>query len=88
MIIWDEEKSRKLVRERGVSFDEMAEKIIRGDVLAVLDHPSHDRQRLFVIAHRGYTYCVPFVEDPGGDVILKTVYPSRKLHKRYGGRRI
>ena len=86
MILWDERKARKLLQERGISFEEIAERIIRRETLAVLKNPARESQLVFVIPLRGYTYCVPFVEDELGNVVLKTAYPSRKLHRRYGGK--
>ena len=85
MILWDDQKNRRLLQERGVSFEEIAERIMRRETLAILRNPARQNQSVFVITLRGYTYCVPFVEDEHGNVVLKTAYPSRKLHRRYGG---
>jgi uncharacterized DUF497 family protein len=85
MIVWDDAKDRRLVRDRGVSFEEIAELIMKREVLAILKNPARENQKVFVVSLRGYTYCVPFVEDAHGNIALKTVYPSRKLHKQYGG---
>ena len=35
--------------------------------------------------YRNYTYVIPFVIDKDKNIVLKTVYPSRKFHKIYGG---
>jgi len=86
VILWDDQKNRKLQEERGVSFEEIAERIMRREILAILKNPSRENQLVFVIPLRGYTYGVPFVEDEHGNVVLKTAYPSRKLHGRYGGK--
>jgi hypothetical protein len=40
---------------------------------------------IFVVPHAGYTYVVPFVIDPLERIVLKTIYPSRKYHKKFGG---
>jgi hypothetical protein len=85
VILWDDQKNRKLLQDRGVSFEEIAERIMRREILAILRNPARENQSVFVITLRGYTYCVPFVEDERGSVVLKTSYPSRKLHRRYGG---
>jgi len=34
---------------------------------------------------KNYTHVVPFVIDENSNIILKTIYPSRKFHKIYGG---
>ena len=54
--------------------------IENGDVLDVLRHPSegcYRKQRILVVAVKGYAYLVPCVEEPDG-YFLKTVIPSRK----------
>ena len=86
---WNHEKNEQLVRERGISFEEVVFHIERGDVLDVLEHPNGERypeQRLFVVAVDDYAYLVPFVESEE-ELFLKTIIPSRKATKRYlGGR--
>ncbi len=86
---WSHEKNEQLVRERGISFEEVVFHIERGDVLDVLEHPNDERypeQRLFVVAVDDYAYLVPFVESEE-ELFLKTIIPSRKATKRYlGGR--
>ncbi len=84
---WSEEKNEELVRERGISFEDVVFHIERGDILDLLEHPNKSRypgQRIFVVAIEGYAYLVPFVESE--DVVfLKTIIPSRKATKRYLG---
>jgi uncharacterized DUF497 family protein len=87
MLIWDEHKNRKLIEERGLSFEDISEKIIRNEVIDILKHSKRERQKIFVICIKDYTYAVPFVEDEDNNIILKTAYPSRKLHARYGERK-
>jgi hypothetical protein len=38
----------------------------------------------FVVALKGRVHAVPFLWDEDGNIILKTIYPSRKLQRRYG----
>jgi uncharacterized DUF497 family protein len=87
MLIWDERKNRILIEERGISFEEIAEKIVSNEVIDILKHSKRESQKIFVIAINEYTYAVPFMEDKNGTIILKTAYPSRKLHARYGERK-
>ncbi len=82
---WDEDKNAKLVRERGVSFEEVVLSIQDGQVLEVMDHPNKEKyahQRVFVVKIRDYVYPVPFV-DKGNEIILKTIIPSRKWTRKY-----
>ena len=45
-------------------------------------------QQVLVMKIDGYFWAVPFVlEEDGQTLFLKTAYPSRKLHKRYGGQK-
>src|SRR3989338_2014385 len=39
-IEWSKEKNDWLMRERGVSFEEVADKVAAADVITVIDHPN------------------------------------------------
>lgn len=84
MIRWGEEKDRWLRRARGISFSQIAEQILDGHYLDVLENPSRAGQDLFILPIEGYTWVVPFVVDEG-TIVLKTAFPSRRFHRRYGG---
>ena len=82
---WDEEKNAKLVRVRGISFQEVVLCIEDDQVLEVIDNPNkekYEHQRVFVVKVRDYVYLVPFV-DNGEEMFLKTIIPSRKWTKKY-----
>ena len=84
-IEWDPENNKRLMQERGVSF-EMVEEIIANDAfITAIDHPNqlkYPHQRMYIIELRGYLYQVPFVEDDE-KIFLKTIIPNRKLEKRF-----
>ena len=42
MIIWDREQNEWLKTERGLSFEEIAEKIINGEIVDIVKNPSRD----------------------------------------------
>ena len=84
-VIWDAEKERLLRQQRGIEISEVAGLIEDGEYLAVLENPIRQLQDIFVVRYQGYVHVVPFVVDSDGRIVLKTVYPSRKYHKRYGG---
>lgn len=83
--LWDPAKNRRLITERGVSFEEAAALIEADAVVDVFDHPSPERshQRIAVIEMGEYAYLVPYVETEAGDFFLKTIIPSRKATKKY-----
>ncbi len=85
MIIWDDEKNQKLQIERNVSFEEISEIILRKEYLDILENTSRPNQQIFVVKLNNYIYSVPFIIDGQSNIILKTAYPSRKLHKKYMG---
>jgi uncharacterized DUF497 family protein len=85
MIRWSKEKDQWLREHRGVSFQEIANHLIDGHAIACLENPSRAGQEIFVLRLQDYTWAVPFVIEGEDDLFLKTAYPSRKLHKRYGG---
>ena len=86
MVRWNPDKDRFLRTTRGVSFQEIADAIISGDYLDILENPGRPGQEVFVLRISGYTWAVPFVIEEDETIFLKTAYPSRKFHKRYGGK--
>ena len=44
-------------------------------------------QKIFIIPYASYTYVVPFVVDDNKNIVIKTVFPSRKFDKIYGGKK-
>jgi uncharacterized DUF497 family protein len=82
---WDPEKNEWLKRERGISFERVVLHIEQGDLLDILEHPNpkkYPRQRILVVRLEEYVYLVPCVELEDG-VLLKTIFPSRKLTTQY-----
>lgn len=81
---WNEEKNKQLLATRGLGFEEAVIAIQHGHLLGIVNgkSPKYLHQRIFVIFIDGYTYAVPFVEDEQ-KIFLKTIYPSRVLHKQF-----
>ena len=85
-IIWDKEKNDWLQVTRSISFEEICSKILDGDYIDILDNPTRDNQMYFIMKNNDYTWVVPFMIDDRERIVLKTAFPSRKFHSRYGGR--
>ena len=84
---WSDDKNKLLQQQRGISFEDIVEAIADGYLLDSIEHPNSDKysnQSVFIVAFRGYVYCVPYAEDELG-VFLKTIFPSRKMKKIYLG---
>lgn len=84
---WSAEKNEMLKAERGVSFEEVVFHMQAGDVLDTFDHPNQERypgQKIHAVAIEEYVYLVPFIETDE-EVFLKTIIPSRKATRHYGG---
>ena len=82
---WNPEKNIELMRERGVSFEEVLSSIEQGGLLVTLDHPNerkYPNQRIWVVRIHGYAHMVPFVETEE-EIFLKTIMPSRKATKQF-----
>lgn len=86
MIRWNDEKNAWLKRERGVSFERIAEIIDSGNYIDIIKHPSRSNQRMFVVRIDGYVWAVPYVIQGSEEesIFLKTAFPSRKLNRNYG----
>lgn len=82
MIIWDNDKNKKLQAERNISFEQIAEIILRKEYLDIIENPSRPTQQIFVIKLKDYIYSVPFILDEKSNIILKTIFASRKLTKK------
>lgn len=86
---WNEVKNTYLKTERAIGFEDTQTAIEEGNVLADLDHPlqdSYPNQRIFIVEFSGYAYVVPYVEDDT-KIFLKTIYPSRRMTKKYVSKR-
>ena len=85
-IIWDNQKAEKLLRGRDISIEAIADLLMRNEFLEILENPKHPDQMMFIVSYKKYTHAVPFIINTEGRVVLKTVYPSRKHHKHFGGK--
>ena len=82
---WNDEKNEWLQQERGVTFPQVIHRLMHGDLLDIIDHPSPERysnQKVLIVAIDDYAYLVPFVESSEA-IFLKTIIPSRKMTKAY-----
>ena len=86
-ILWDEAKNTKLKASRGISFEDVAQMILDKQYVAILENPTRPSQMVFVLKIKSYTHLVPFVIDKNDNIVLKTVFPSRKFHRIYGGKK-
>ncbi len=82
---WESEKNRRLINQRGVSFEEVLVTIECGYILDIIEHSQkskYPKQKIFIIEIENYAYLVPFIEDEE-KIFLKTIIPSRKATKKY-----
>lgn len=84
-IDWDEARNMRLKVERGISFEDIQAAMEEGKMLADVDHPLKTRypnQKVLIIDFNNFVYVVPYVEDEE-KIFLRTIFPSRKLTKKY-----
>ena len=82
---YSNEKNLRLLKERGISFEDIIAILDTKEPLAIIDHPNktkYPHQKIYVIDVNGYAYLVPF-ERHSNKVILKTIFPSRKITRLY-----
>ncbi len=82
---WNSEKNEILATNRGITFDEIVQRIKSGAKVIETDHPNKEKypnQKIMIVDVDGYAYLVPFVID-GDEYFLKTIIPSRKATKKY-----
>ena len=81
---WSEEKNDLLKMARGICFEDVAAAIGTEDDLGVIPNLNHPGQLILVVRIRGYICMCPAVPISDG-FFLKTLYPSRKANKEWGG---
>lgn len=84
---WDREKNKTLKRERNVCFEDVVALIEEGKVLEIIRHPNTERyphQKIYLVLLNGYVHMVPYVRTEN-EIFLKTIIPSRKMHRLYKG---
>ncbi|MBP6881257.1 MAG: BrnT family toxin [Candidatus Pacebacteria bacterium] len=80
---WDGEKNEWLIENRGISFEMCIVAINQGDILSQEPNKMpYSHQKRYILNINNYVYVVPYVEDDE-KIFLKTIYPSRKLKKKY-----
>ena len=84
---WNVEKNKTLAETRGITFEEIVQKIESGAVVVNTKHPNkkkYQNQKIMVVDIDGYAYLVPYIIDKN-IYFLKTIIPSRKATKKYLG---
>jgi uncharacterized DUF497 family protein len=84
---WNSEKNEWLLQKRGITFEEIVQKIEAGAKYIENDHPNRNKypnQKILIIEIERYIYLVPCVIN-GEEYFLKTIIPSRKATKKYLG---
>ena len=89
---WNEEKNKRLLEERGLSFERIVVAIEEGHLLDILEHPNKDKygkQLVLIVEVDEYAFCIPCIPEDTGEYFLKTLYPSRKYTRffKLGGAR-
>lgn len=73
---WSELKNERLKKTRGASFEEL----LTGKIIDTIDHPSRNDQKIMLIQYKEYIWMIPH-EETKDEIILKTLYKSRKYTK-------
>jgi len=84
---WNLEKNKLLKKERGVCFEDVVVQIYDDNILDIIKHPNQEKypkQRIYIIVLQNYVHMIPFVKEDN-EIFLKTIVPSRKMHKLYIG---
>ncbi|GEM_PF-217407 len=95
VFLWDTEKNQKLknsVDRNFKGFEDAVLAILEDRLLDILDNPNYPNQFILVVEMDNYIYAIPAIleieRDKEGKILFvefKTLYPSRKLFKKYKG---
>jgi uncharacterized DUF497 family protein len=78
---YNPEKNTKLIEDRGIGFDEIANAMTGGNVIAVTEHFNKEKypnQKVAYVSVLDKVYVVPYIEEDKDFIFLKTAYPSSK----------
>lgn len=84
------DKNQQLIKERLISFEDVIAALGNDKLLDTVAHHNRTKypnQEIYIIDINGYVYLVPFVRKDKHTAFLKTIVPSRKLTKKYLGKR-
>ncbi|MBL7116157.1 MAG: DUF4258 domain-containing protein [Kiritimatiellae bacterium] len=84
---WNVEKNEILAKQRGITFEEIVERIESGVKVVETNHPNkkkYPNQKILIVDIDGYAFMVPCVKKEQ-EYFLKTIIPSRKATKKYLG---
>ena len=59
---WNNEKNKKLKKERGISFEDIVYYIEHGQLIEIIDHPNIEKykhQKMYVVNVNNYVYIFP-----------------------------
>ena len=80
---WDNEKNKKLKKERGVSFEE----ILDSKFLGAEKHRTRKNQMVLLYEYNKYIWVIPCVVE-NEYIFLKTLFPSRKYTKLFNAKEV
>jgi len=86
---WNAEKNEILLRKRGITFEEIVQRIESGNSVIETEHPNQKKypgQKILIVEIEGYAYLVPCIIEKE-EYFLKTIITSRKAKKKYLGDR-
>ncbi|MDD5769803.1 MAG: toxin [Candidatus Gracilibacteria bacterium] len=80
------EKNKILKLQRDITFEEVIEEIENAEIdLDIIPHSNtikYPNQFMFIIKMKGYIYSIPFIKNEN-KIFLKTIFPDRRLLKKY-----
>ena len=84
---YSKEKDSVLRDTRGIGFSDVIDAIKKGNLLDNIHHfnkKRYPKQKIFIVKIKSKVYAIPYVIDKERKVtFLKTIYPNRKLKKKY-----
>lgn len=78
---YNPEKNTKILMDREIGLDEIANAMIGGNVLAVTDHHNkkkYPNQKIAYVSILDKVYVAPYIQEDKNTIFLKTAYPSSK----------
>ena len=84
---WNLEKINFLIKDRDICFEDVVTTIYEDKKIDIIKHPNKEKypdQSIYIVELMGYVCMVPYVKN-NDEIYLKTIIPSRKMHKHYKG---
>jgi len=88
LFTWNNDKNKKLIADRGFSFEDIEEAVRNGKLISIQKHTNttdYKHQIVMIVEVKGYLHKVPCIvlQESPKIIYMITAFKDRKLNKKY-----